>query len=54
VEAGASEVILPHVGWANAVPDARATVDIEVNGTAISFSGIGYHDKVRDSALILS
>lgn len=50
VEPGASEEILPHVGWVNTVPDARATVDIEVNGTALSFSGTGYHDKVRGSA----
>ena len=49
MEAGASEVILPHVGWINTVPDARAIVDIEINGTALSFSGTGYHDKVRDT-----
>lgn len=51
MEPGASEVILPHVGWINAVPDARATVDIEVNGTAVNFSGTGYHDKVRGVTL---
>jgi hypothetical protein len=51
VEPGASEVILPHVGWVNTVPDARATVDIEINGTALSFSGTGYHDKVRDTRI---
>lgn len=54
VDAGASEVILPHVGWVNTVPDARAIVDIEINGTALSFSGTGYHDKVRGLALQLS
>ena len=54
VEPGASEVILPHVGWVNTVPDARATVEIEINGTALSFSGTGYHDKVCDPVLRLS
>jgi hypothetical protein len=54
VEAGASEVILPHVGWVNTIPDARATVDIEINGTTLSFSGTGYHDKVRVPALRLT
>ena len=54
VEAGASEVILPHVGWINTVPDARAIVDIEINGTALSFTGTGYRDKVCDSSMRLS
>ncbi|KAJ7614743.1 hypothetical protein DFH06DRAFT_1286249 [Mycena polygramma] len=35
----------PHIGWANAVPDAASTVDLIVNGTKLSFSGAGYHDK---------
>ncbi|KAF3763475.1 hypothetical protein M406DRAFT_263100 [Cryphonectria parasitica EP155] len=46
-EDGASEVIMPHIGWANAVPDATATVDLLFSdGTSLSFDdGIGYHDK---------
>ncbi|EKM52035.1 uncharacterized protein PHACADRAFT_150957 [Phanerochaete carnosa HHB-10118-sp] len=32
-------------GWANAVPDANANVDIVINGTEVKFSGAGYHDK---------
>ena len=41
-------MIVPHVGWINTVPDARATVEFEVNGTAHSFTGVGYHDKVGE------
>ncbi|KAK7055843.1 hypothetical protein R3P38DRAFT_1369637 [Favolaschia claudopus] len=35
----------PHIGWANAVPDAASTVNLEINGTALVFEGSGYHDK---------
>ena len=38
---------MPHVGWANAVPDPQATVDFEIGGTTLAFSGAGYHDNVR-------
>ncbi|KAH7146144.1 hypothetical protein EDB81DRAFT_934016 [Dactylonectria macrodidyma] len=41
----ASERIVPNVGWANAVPDAEAKVELKVRGEAISFEGSGYHDK---------
>lgn len=37
---------MPGIGWANAVPDAKATVDFEVGGKKLAFSGTGYHDKV--------
>ena len=40
-----TEQVSPHLGWANAVPDAQATVDFSIEGTAISFTGPGYHDK---------
>lgn len=45
---------MPHVGWANAVPDAHAIVALELTSgaatntttTALAFSdGVGYHDK---------
>lgn len=38
---------MPHVGWANAVPDAEATVELSFSdGTVVNFTdGIGYHDK---------
>ena len=38
---------MPGIGWANAVPDAKATVNFEVAGKKLAFSGVGYHDKVR-------
>ncbi|KAF5385702.1 hypothetical protein D9757_003548 [Collybiopsis confluens] len=44
-EEGANMELLPHVGWANAIPDAHAIVELEINGTRVSFSGVGYHDK---------
>lgn len=36
---------LPRFFWAYAVPDADVTVDLTINGTAVQFEGIGYHDK---------
>ncbi|KAE9405479.1 hypothetical protein BT96DRAFT_324990 [Gymnopus androsaceus JB14] len=42
---GASMEFLPHFGWANALPDAKTTVDLKVNGTEVKFKdGIGYQD----------
>ncbi|KAJ6020409.1 Hydroxyneurosporene synthase [Penicillium herquei] len=32
-------------GWANLIPDANATVDMNVKGTSLQFQGRGYHDK---------
>ncbi|KAJ4490640.1 hypothetical protein J3R30DRAFT_3694346 [Lentinula aciculospora] len=43
-QAGATMQLLPNVGWANAVPDSRATVQLEINGQNVSFTGSGYHD----------
>ena len=37
--------LMPHVGWANAIPDATAYVELDVNGTSVKFSGRGYHDS---------
>lgn len=34
-----------NVGWANAVPDANATVDFNVSGSPLQFTGLGYHDQ---------
>lgn len=36
----------PHVGWANAMPDARAQANFIVRGEEFNVSGVGYHDKV--------
>ncbi|KAJ7445626.1 hypothetical protein FB451DRAFT_1005018, partial [Mycena latifolia] len=35
----------PGNGWANAVPDADATVDLTIGRTKLTFAGLGYHDK---------
>jgi hypothetical protein len=35
------------IGWANAVPDAQAVVNLKINGSSLAFDGGGYHDKVR-------
>ncbi|GJE99301.1 hypothetical protein PsYK624_155540 [Phanerochaete sordida] len=35
----------PGLGWANAIPDADATVNLLVLGNPVVFTGIGYHDK---------
>ncbi|KAJ7693085.1 hypothetical protein B0H17DRAFT_1060712 [Mycena rosella] len=35
----------PSIGWANAVPDAVATVQLTVGGADLAFEGLGYHDK---------
>ncbi|KAM5434274.1 hypothetical protein MferCBS31731_006768 [Microsporum ferrugineum] len=37
--------ICPHVGWANAVPDGNASVDMEIAGSRLQFHGSAYHDK---------
>jgi hypothetical protein len=38
--------LLPHLHWDNAVPDAQATVKLNINGTSFSITdGVGYHDK---------
>lgn len=41
----------PHIGWANAIPDAVSTVDLVVDGTRLDFTGAGYHDKVCSPVL---
>ncbi|KAK5132436.1 hypothetical protein LTR08_009047 [Meristemomyces frigidus] len=45
VKSGATEMLMPHIGWANAVPDAVAHVHFHINGTELAFTGPGYHDK---------
>ncbi|KIM96949.1 hypothetical protein OIDMADRAFT_44425 [Oidiodendron maius Zn] len=35
----------PGLGWSNALPDSKAQVDLTLNGTALSFAGVGYHDQ---------
>lgn len=37
--------ILPNIGWSNAIPGAVGKVNLDVNGTDVSFTGVGYHDS---------
>jgi len=43
--AGASLEVIPHLGWANSIPDATAEVNLKFNGKALHFTGVGYHDS---------
>lgn len=45
VQEGGTEVLMPHIGWSNAVPDAVAEVNFTINGTQLAFKGPGYHDQ---------
>ena len=40
--------VSPGLGWSNGLPDSEAKVDFVLNGTALSFTGAGYHDQVRN------
>ncbi|KAH6974316.1 hypothetical protein BKA56DRAFT_449319, partial [Ilyonectria sp. MPI-CAGE-AT-0026] len=44
---GVSEQLpgLENIGWANAVPDSEASVDIKIGDYHVKFGGYGYHDK---------
>jgi len=42
---GASLLVSPHLGWANAIPDATATVNFVLNDQQITYTGRGYHDS---------
>ncbi|KAJ9150279.1 Hydroxyneurosporene dehydrogenase [Pleurostoma richardsiae] len=43
---GVSEIMVPHVFWSNAVPDASAFVNLTIGGSPLAFhDGVGYHDK---------
>ncbi|KAF7184714.1 hypothetical protein CNMCM7691_006137 [Aspergillus felis] len=43
--AGVDEQIITGIGWANALPDANATVSLQIRDTSMIFEGYGYHDK---------
>ncbi|KAK7019900.1 hypothetical protein R3P38DRAFT_1228533 [Favolaschia claudopus] len=45
VQAGETLEVAPHLGWSNAIPDSKASVNLVINGTSLAFEGIGYHDK---------
>ncbi|KAL4914994.1 hypothetical protein BDW62DRAFT_219719 [Aspergillus aurantiobrunneus] len=42
---GQTMQVAPHIGWANAVPDAKSSVRLMVHGEPLHFHGTGYHDK---------
>lgn len=41
---GVQEIVFNNVGWAVAIPDANAVVNLDVRGSQLSFTGLGYHD----------
>jgi hypothetical protein len=47
VGVGENMMVAPQIGWANAVPDAAADVDMILGGTRVAYKGVGYHDKVN-------
>ncbi|RAK97871.1 uncharacterized protein BO80DRAFT_363014 [Aspergillus ibericus CBS 121593] len=48
-------LLLPHLHWANAIPDATATVDLQINGTDFHITkGVGYHDKNWGDASVIT
>ena len=49
VGAGVNMTAGPGIGWSNAVPDATGEVDFMLNGSALAFTGIAYHDKATSS-----
>ncbi|KZT50380.1 hypothetical protein CALCODRAFT_444714 [Calocera cornea HHB12733] len=42
---GASLLVSPHLGWANSIPDALASVSLNYHGQQLSYQGRGYHDS---------
>ena len=44
---GENMAVSPGLGWSNSLPDSEARVEFVLNGTALSFTGAGYHDQVR-------
>ena len=38
---GRTMEIVPGIGWANSIPDGDVTVEVQVNGTPLTFSGMG-------------
>ncbi|KAF7593580.1 hypothetical protein BBP40_011200 [Aspergillus hancockii] len=53
---GLNTILLAHLHWSNAVPDAHANIDLTINGTHFKMiGGIGYHDKNwGDASVIVS
>ncbi|PWY75979.1 hypothetical protein BO94DRAFT_588840 [Aspergillus sclerotioniger CBS 115572] len=49
-------LLLPHLHWANAVPDAHASANLTINGTAFHLpaGSTGYHDKNWGDASVIT
>ncbi|KAL1849531.1 hypothetical protein Plec18170_007439 [Paecilomyces lecythidis] len=37
--------IAPHIGWTNAIPDSKGTVNFNIKGVNLQFEGPAYHDQ---------
>ncbi|KAJ5263196.1 hypothetical protein N7478_010801 [Penicillium angulare] len=37
--------IIPNIGWAALIPSAKGTVNLNIQGTPLTFQGQAYHDK---------
>ncbi|KAB8251375.1 hypothetical protein F9C07_2281331 [Aspergillus flavus] len=52
---GLNTLLLPHLHWSNAVPDAQANIDLTINGTEFKVTdGVGYHDKNWGDASVIT
>ncbi|OGM51233.1 hypothetical protein ABOM_000062 [Aspergillus bombycis] len=52
---GLNTLLLPHLHWSNAVPDAQADIDLTINGTEFNVAdGIGYHDTNWGDASVIT
>ncbi|KAJ5683666.1 uncharacterized protein N7477_000011 [Penicillium maclennaniae] len=46
IQAGTTKLeVAPHIGWACLIPDAVGTIDMNIQGSRLSFRGPAYHDK---------
>ncbi|KAF2099636.1 hypothetical protein NA57DRAFT_55587 [Rhizodiscina lignyota] len=54
VEPGQTLEVAPNLGWENAVPGATANVKVNIQGTPVEFTGIGYQDHNWSPAPFLS
>lgn len=38
--------------WVNPIPDAKTSVNLNINGTVMAFEGFGYHDQVSQRPMV--
>jgi hypothetical protein len=48
--AGSNLEVGPNIGWSNAMPDAVGTVNFNILGSSLNFTGVAYHDKVSQNS----